>query len=837
MVILLSRYFLFVGLLLVSLPCFAGTWIDTKTHNNIVYFLYDSPAVLKRYDLTNQEFLPDLELSINGETTAFAVDEDGIFVGFGKRVSRYDLSGSNEAHLADTSHDIAGIVTSEFTIYVQNNDNLDSISKSDDRPVESVDYFYSMQGLSYSRENDRLYARNINISPSDILYMHLPDDGSLPPSFSGQVDSPYHGDYPSADQTFLFPGESKVVDSAGIVYAALDLTYLGSFAGAIDDISFYFDLPIVLRGREIISYNNVLIETGSFEYDAIDVQNIEVFEENVFGFYEDDTTTLSVAITSIDDLDPAEPGQAVDPAGLVYTPDNIIVGDDGIAYILSISNQSIFRWSFQQQQYLPSIPLLNVPRYMAHSAENQSLYIAYATGQINQIPLDENFLEMGLINLPQTPLGLSTAGEFIFAVDGSGAWESHFVFNSLGELISQQEWNYRSQEFIWNPVNRRIYHFRDGTSPNDLHWEAIDENGVIGARGDSPDHSSQGIKYPIRVAPNGATVVLGSGRIYDGLTLDQLTTLSNDIDDAVWHDGKLFTLLESTEETVLQEWSPENSYLLDNEQTLTGIPIRLLQAYIDDSHWLTVVSDVDGVPTFRAIDMGDNLDVDQDTINNIFDNCIYTSNVDQQDENFDGIGDACQNDIDNDAVDNDFDNCATLPNPDQLNSDDDLLGDACDRDDDNDNLLDEFDNCPLRQNLDQLNTDGDSAGDVCDSDQDNDGVLNGADTDALDPFICEDADFDSCDDCSIGSDGFGLLADNDILNDGLDTNSDGQCDLTDDDDDGDTVSDESDNCPLVVNLDQKDTDEDGVGDLCDAQDDNEICFPIKMESGAVMICL
>jgi MYXO-CTERM domain-containing protein len=54
-----------------------------------------------------------------------------------------------------------------------------------------------------------------------------------------------------------------------------------------------------------------------------------------------------------------------------------------------------------------------------------------------------------------------------------------------------------------------------------------------------------------------------------------------------------------------------------------------------------------------------------------------------------------------------------------------------------------------------------------------------------------------------------------------DSDSDGQGDACDADDDGDGLPDGSDNCPLVSNPTQADTDRDGVGDLCDADIDGD----------------
>ncbi|MBM3847173.1 MAG: fibronectin type III domain-containing protein [Verrucomicrobia bacterium] len=475
---------------------------------------------------------------------------------------------------------------------------LISINKTNNSVINEIEqYLYSVGGAVITPPSRRIIGRSTGFIPADITFVSYGDDGKL----LGGGDSPYHGSYPGASKVWSFPSGTRVVDNAGIVYNASDLTYLNSFGGAIDNIAFYSNnIPIVLRGSTLVSFTDSILPSGSFDL-GFSPKAMVVAGTNVVLFTPDASTPFParVDLVSVSAIGAPKPGPAVNPGGLAYNPDHVFLDKSNVLYLLSRSHQSLFRWDTVTQRYLETWSLIEAPSFVAYSPTNDAIYLAYPSGLIRRISmLDTNHAETPFASLPQRPIGLAAAGEYIFAADPSGAWGTHYTFSKNGQRISSKDWNYYSAEYIWSQANRRMYFFRDDSSPNDLHFEVIGPSGTIDSAGESPLHGEISFAHPIRVSGNGQFVLLGGGHLFNGTTLSRLSSaLANSITDAAWIGSTIRSVRTVSLETQFQKWDGA-SFNMSAVKQVPGEAYRLV-ARPDGN--LVAVSMLQGMPTFYVM--------------------------------------------------------------------------------------------------------------------------------------------------------------------------------------------------------------------------------------------
>jgi hypothetical protein len=295
-----------------------------------------------------------------------------------------------------------------------------------------------------------------------------------------------------------------------------------------------------------------------------------------------------------------------------FSPDKIVYDNDGNIYFLSATNKRIYRWSSSTNQFTNPIVLssnifrdFGYGQVITYSAEHNHIYVGYDSGMVSGFDLAE-LKEFSFVALGRAITGIAAVGQFVLAENTNGSRNTHYIIDRNSVVTDSQDSTYHSDTYAWNEHNSRVYFLRDGVSPNDLHYAAIDQTlGHITESGDSPYHSSNNIMHPVRVSADGDFILLGSGSVFRA---DDLT-LSADLDlfsaDIISKGDFIYSVENQDDLSMLKIWQFAN-FTLSAELEFPGSALAL----VPNGDELNLVSRLsDGRLTVSAVGI---VDIDQD---------------------------------------------------------------------------------------------------------------------------------------------------------------------------------------------------------------------------------
>lgn len=575
-----------------------GAWLDAQKGGDIVYFLFASPARIERFDCANERWL--LPITLPDVPTAFAVGPTELLIAAGRTITRNALDGSTRTPVPiSTDTAVSGLALWKDFLLVSHgaysSRTLTVIRLSTGEQIAKRDMIYSWgPKLAVAPGTGRVFSRTTDIFPSDIVATTVANDGT----FGAASDSPYHGSFPDASRIIVSPDDKLAVDDGGIAYHASDLTFAGNLGGGVDDLTFATSGTLIaLRGTTMISFDHNIEPSGT-QSVTIPARRLFVHGQSIFAFaYPEPSGAIRRAKLPLNGFSSPQPRPVVAGAGLSFTPDSISVDSQGIVYLLSRVHSQVFRWSSASSAYLESIPLLGAVNCMGYSPTTKRLYLGYPQGRIAQIRTDETspreerfaFASMGV-------QGLVAADDYLFVNEPRS---SSVTYDPNGKKLAQRERSYWSASYVWDPTLRRVYQFRDDTSPNDLLYTEIKADGTLGEQKESPYHGEIVLRPPICVSPDGSEILLGSGVAYAASSLRIARSLPHGMDDAVWIGGRLYTGRVTSLGIEIQRWNSTYSES-DCRAVLPGRAVRLFA--LPENKLLVVSRTPTLAPLFTILD-------------------------------------------------------------------------------------------------------------------------------------------------------------------------------------------------------------------------------------------
>ncbi|GFH57460.1 hypothetical protein CTEN210_13936 [Chaetoceros tenuissimus] len=488
--------------------------------------------------------------------------------------------------------------------------NLTIVDRNSSQVIDSASnlqwYARHLYGASISKQNNRIYGKTSGISSSDIAFWTYSDNGTL----LSYEESTYYQDFSDAEKVWVFPANRRVVDEAGIVFDALTLSYLSSFAlpDFIIDIDWIDGLPIAVHSEHKFTLFNdttllpILVAESDVSHGAVlnIMANNVISTVSIFRSNDNSTNGIEVEVISIADFISPEPiARDLDPANLTWSPDDSFVGPNDVLHFLSKEHEAIFRWDANSYNYGSTIHLFGSPQYVAYSQQTGTIYTVYEETRLIMKIKDD--LEEPFATLPASPTGLVTAGQYLFAVTSENLFTVFYTFDSGGNLISSERGE-SSLDYVWNNSTQRIYYFRNDFDPGDMSWIQINSNGELGEKMKSGLQDSR-YMHPILIHPHANYVLLGSGQFYDADTFERLNfTLPSSFDEGISSENGLL-ILRSSEEGfgTLEKWSNDIALLMTTRIDRNYNVKALLQTS-NGRYVIALNSAVNGSPLFLVFE-------------------------------------------------------------------------------------------------------------------------------------------------------------------------------------------------------------------------------------------
>jgi hypothetical protein len=574
-------------------------WLEAQVHNQIVYFLRESPHQIDRFDLTSESWLSPIALQ---ETpTAFAVDSDGLYVAEGDDINHYELNGANPTNmLNDPGVSVRFIVTADEYIYFHFVNGfarrIRSIDKATAVIIDSTATSRSFSSAAIAPTVDKLSVQNIDSSPRHIKQIVLHDNGTFGPLNL----TPYLGLIRIGSELYTSPDETYLIDNSGAVYATGGLTITYSLAGPFIDIAFYNQQPVVLREGFVYLYDEHYREIGRQEV-ANSATNLFVHDDNLFVFL----SSGQVVKIALADIPPAAPAPIVDPQATHFTAAALAWDEEDTLFILSREHQNIFRWSSSQRQYLTAIPLTDEAEYISFDSQNERLFVGYLSGRIATIDLDTlveqtfaNNIPPYAVNTHPTTCNISFIDDHIL-ICSRVAWTTYQVDGLVNHRYMVFPRSIMlAEHYAWYDAYRRFYFTRYAYGNTYLSWVEVDTSGNYSWPPTNLQFNGVLFNAPMQVDQPQNTLLLGSGHIIDLETPAVTGMLADTFDHATLLNGFLVS-----QKTISSDGSQVTRWNADYQIMATSaVPGTSLQLLTTPDNQILSVTEWLGRPFFTIWD-------------------------------------------------------------------------------------------------------------------------------------------------------------------------------------------------------------------------------------------
>jgi hypothetical protein len=250
------------------------------------------------------------------------------------------------------------------------------------------------------------------------------------------------------------------------------------------------------------------------------------------GIYRYRLTVRNINNVATDDVEIA----VTDPHAFMFEAAEMT--NAGRVYFLNRTDRKVHRYDIPAGDFLPPWPTRTDVKTMAVAPEGDALYVGYAGGSIDVFDTGSGERSY-FASSSDTALSMAVVGRYLFVIDrvaGSATYSTYDRSTGVRAATSSPGYYYGSQYLGVAQTLSRVFHFRDGVSPNDIHRVDINQaTGQLSNIAESPYHGGYSFTPPIRFFPDETKVVVASGAIFSTADLTTAGSFGRSYVDMGFH--------------------------------------------------------------------------------------------------------------------------------------------------------------------------------------------------------------------------------------------------------------------------------------------------------------
>ncbi|HPF41775.1 MAG TPA: hypothetical protein P5081_17560 [Phycisphaerae bacterium] len=319
----------------------------------------------------------------------------------------------------------------------------------------------------------------------------------------------------------------------------------------------------------ILSYMWSRLSGPAATIDTPDAATTSVAFDGGPGTYVFELTVENVNSSSVDTVTI----NVLNPFAFDYV--KVEMTNPGVVYFFDTAGDRIHRYDLATESFMPNLTVGADAQKFAVAPANDIAYVGYTGGRIEKIDLATGAASL-FTSVPTTPILLEVVDNYLWTIDSSGSWETHRLFRrSDGVQTFSDDWRNSSLDGVYAPTISRVFHFRDGTSPNDIIYADVDlVAGTLGTDHDSPYHGDYSFQHPMRLSTDESKVMVASGVLFNTSDLTYAGSIGFSYTDAQFYGSSLYVLQSAGSGSQVREL--DAGFNERHTYTMAGAPRSLL---------------------------------------------------------------------------------------------------------------------------------------------------------------------------------------------------------------------------------------------------------------------